>query len=326
MPTSPVFSTATAPFCDKLYQVRTVRADDADEHAHNLTAWEQSYDQISHGAFQGALSELQLPGMQVFREHTSQAVHQNCCVWPDAMWFGLADHAGPTRINGRLADASTIMLRPGHREFELVTPADYQIYGIVIQRDALLRSAKQLGYEVNWADLTKAEVVHVSDLARRACLETLSGLLGAEGHTLAGERAAQAVISALLPLIDSSEIDGTLSNSFMRRQRIVALARELLQAQHDQAVSIPTLCEHLHVSRRTLQYCFEEVLGISPLQYVRLMRLNGARRQLREAVASGRTVQDVASDWGFWHLSQFASDYRKLFGACPSAVLRQQVH
>ena len=29
------------------------------------------------------------------------------------------------------------------------------------------------------------------------------------------------------------------------------------------------------------------------------------------------TVRDVAADWSFWHFSQFASDYRKLFGLQP---------
>ena len=78
------------------------------------------------------------------------------------------------------------------------------------------------------------------------------------------------------------------------------------------------------MSRRTLQYCFEDVLGINPVQYLRILRLNGARRQLREAET--RHVRDVAADWGFWHFSQFSSDYRKLFGHSPSETLKQGLH
>lgn len=315
-----------APFQDSPPQVRTIKAEDADEHAHNLTDWEQSYDQISPGYFLGALAELQLPQMQVFRECTSQAVRQSCSVWPDALWFGLADHAGPTRINGRLADESAIMLRPGHCEFELVTPADYTIYGIVIQRDALLQAAEHSGYRLDWAQLSNAEVMHVGELPRKACLATLAALLAEDGGVVRYDLAQQAVLGALLPLLDSSKVDCDVSNSFLRRQRVVAQARDWVLARHDQALTVPELCEHLHVSRRTLQYCFEEVLGISPLQYLRLIRLNGARRHLREALPTCRTVQEVAADWGFWHLSQFASDYRKLFGESPSESLRQRAH
>lgn len=87
---------------------------DADEHAQNLTNWEQSYDQITPGRFHGALVELQLPQMQVFRESISQAVRQSCCVWPETFWFGLADRDADTRINGRPAPGDTVMVRPGH--------------------------------------------------------------------------------------------------------------------------------------------------------------------------------------------------------------------
>ena len=74
-------------------------------------------------------------------------------------------------------------------------------------------------------------------------------------------------------------------------------------------------------SRRKLNYCFQDVLGTTPVKYLRSLRLNGARRALRQA-APGVTIQDIASHWGFWHLSQFAQDYKKLFGELPSATLK----
>jgi len=30
----------------------------------------------------------------------------------------------------------------------------------------------------------------------------------------------------------------------------------------------------------------------------------------------------VANAWGFWHMGQFARDYRRLFGELPSDTLR----
>ncbi|MEO8408652.1 MAG: helix-turn-helix domain-containing protein [Oxalobacteraceae bacterium] len=320
-----------APLLNGLRQIRTVEAHDADDHARNLTAWEQSYDQITPGQFHGVLAELQMPQMQVFLEKTSQAVHQSCCVWPDAFWFGLQDHTDSGRvngrINGRLGDADTIMIRPGNCEFELLTPADYTIYGIVIQRNALLSAADQMGCRINWAQLASAEVLHVTTSEKTACLQTLAYLLSEDEVSSEHKPAAslefpqQAVMMAMLSLLDTSEVDSAVSNSFMRRQRIVAQARDYVLTHRDQVVTVPELCERLYVSRRTLQYCFEEVLGVSPIQYLRMIRLNGARRYLREDFSGCRTVQDVAADWGFWHFSQFSTDYRKLFGQSPSESL-----
>lgn len=263
----------------------------------------------------------------MFRESISHSVRQSCCVWPEAFWFGLADQSADTRINGRLAGADQIMVRPGHCEFELVTPAEHTIYGIVIQRDALVATADRQGCQVDWTQLDRAEMMRVDPAARAACLQTLRGLLaqepGSARHQLASQ---QAVSEVLLTLLDTSKVDSGVSKSFERRRRIVAKARDYVLAHRDQAVTVPELCERLFVSRRTLQYCFEDVLNISPIQYLRLIRLNGARRSLRQACSAPVSVRDVAADWGFWHFSQFSSDYRKLFGQCPSASRQQRTH
>ena len=61
---------------------------------------------------------------------------------------------------------------------------------------------------------------------------------------------------------------------------------------------------------------------MSPGAYLRALRLNAVRRELKSPAARSKTVQDAAAAWGFWHLSQFALDYRKLFGERPSQTLR----
>lgn len=324
----------------ELPRIRTVQAHDADDHAGNLTAWDQHYDQVTGGPFLGTLTELQMPTMQVFQEYTSQAVRQSCCVWPGAFWFGVSvtlNMAGEhcslnARINGSPGRADTIMVRPGGCEFELLTPANYAIYGIVIKRDSLVATASQMDCRIDWAQLERSEVLHVAESTRLACQRTLAFLIGqgrsdSEGPPVVSVACAeQAVMMAVLSMLDASEVDSAMSNSFKRRQRIVAQARDHALARRHQLVTVPELCERLHVSRRTLQYCFEDVAGISPMQYLRIIRLNGARRELRERCSASRTVRDVAAEWGFWHFSQFSSDYRKLFGQSPSQSLRQRTH
>jgi AraC family ethanolamine operon transcriptional activator len=59
------------------------------------------------------------------------------------------------------------------------------------------------------------------------------------------------------------------------------------------------------------------------VQYLRAIRLNSARRELRDGNPAIMQVQDIAARWGFWHLSHFASDYRTMFGELPSDTLRK---
>ncbi|RFP16963.1 helix-turn-helix domain-containing protein [Duganella sp. BJB488] len=302
--------------------LRTVMAHDADELASKLTNWQQSYDQISSGLFHGALTELRLPQLQVFRESLSQSVRQSCRVWPDAIWFGLPDHGATTRINGRQTASDWIMVQPGNVEFELVTPSAYSIFGIVASRELLAETARRHGCQIDWERVQSAELLQVDAQAQAKCLRILSQLLPADGDTTA-DGAAQwqdTVLSTLLDMLDHSCVEPALAASLQRRRHVVALAREYIMAHRSESITVPELCERVHVSRRTLQYCFEDVLGMSPMLYLRMVRLNGVRRQLQD----GGAIGDVADSWGLSNFSQFSSDYRKLFGQCPSASLRSR--
>jgi AraC family ethanolamine operon transcriptional activator len=320
------------PVTEVLHQVRDVRtvlAHDADELASKLTNWEQRYDQISAGLFHGALTELQLPQLQVFREDLSQAVRQSCRVWPDAIWFGLPDHASATRINGRQAGADAIMVQPGNVEFELVTPSAYSIYGIVATRSLLAGAAGRYGYSIDWQRLQSADLLRVDGAARAACVRTLSQLL--PDATASASRACapdwqESVLLALLDLLERPCEEPELAASLQRRRRVVALARDYIDIHRGEAITVPELCAQVHVSRRTLQYCFEDVLGMSPVLYIRMMRLNGVRRQLnrQRGDGTGSAIGDVADAWGLSNFSQFSSDYRKLFGQCPSDSMKNR--
>ena len=206
--------------------LRVVEACDADEHAANLTNWEQCYDQTTCGTFHGLLEEIQLPGMQVFRESTSQGMRQSCCVWPDAMWFGLPFSADITRINGRTVAPHSVLVRPGHQEFELVTPADYTIFGLVVRQDTLHSAAQALGFDVDWGRLQAAEILHPSAAALKQCLHTLSALLQPDLGVPADPAHAQThALEALLPLLDTSVVDAGVRDSFSRRAISAASAR-----------------------------------------------------------------------------------------------------
>jgi AraC family ethanolamine operon transcriptional activator len=60
---------------------------------------------------------------------------------------------------------------------------------------------------------------------------------------------------------------------------------------------------------------------MAPATYLRYIRLNGARRSLKETAS----VTEAATSWGFWHFGRFAQDYRALFGEQPSATLKRAV-
>lgn len=103
------------------------------------------------------------------------------------------------------------------------------------------------------------------------------------------------------------------------RQRARALDRALAYiADHQQeAITVRTMCSETLVPVRTLNRAFNERFGIGPKAYVNRSRLSAVREELLRSPPETKII-DIANRWGFWHLGQFARDYRALFGELPS--------
>ncbi|CAG9245261.1 MULTISPECIES: helix-turn-helix domain-containing protein [Burkholderia] len=303
-------------------------AHDADEQARNLIGWRQTYDQLAAGRFVGTLTELPLDTMKLFRESTSHLLRQACEVRGDAYWFGIPLVSdGTARVDACRIGPGALAFRPGNVEFELLTPAQFSIYGVVVRGDVLRRYAEEVEHRALDERLFTQRVIQVGDtrLARLCALlgRRLDGAAAVGGPLPDAQRDdLQAEVLAALFDACAQPADDGVGGAPSTRRWIVEQAREYVLAHRTRPVGVPELCEQLHVSRRTLQYCFQDVLGMAPATYLRTLRLNGARRDLCGRAAG--SVQDVAEAWGFWHLSQFATDYRRLFGKRPSETLRER--
>lgn len=119
-------------------------------------------------------------------------------------------------------------------------------------------------------------------------------------------------------------LDRHLSRSLRHRQKQAWLAEELIHARLHEPLSIMSICREIGVSRRQLEYAFQTTFSVGPNEYVRLLRLNESRRQLKTARAKSRTVTDVAMEVGVTHLGRFAQSYRLLFGETPLQTWRRE--
>jgi len=311
------------------WQHQSLLAHDVDEHAACLNGWHQQYDQLTAGAFVGQLDQLSTDSAQVFRERTSQALRQHCEVWPGAVWCGITAVHDGSRINGRMVGEHGVMVCGQPAQFELVSPAGHDILGVVIDRAALQRHAQVLGVVIAWPAVDRAPWLQITASQRRLAQARLRAVLALAGSTGDAHRQAavavsgleQALLDAVLDLLERpAEPEAVRCNATARRH-VVQQVHEWIAENPAAVPSVPQLCARLHISRRTLQYAFEAETAMSPKAYLRSIRLNGARRALRGSEGAVTSVHEAAAAWGFWNLSQFASDYRHQFGERPSDTL-----
>jgi len=122
-----------------------------------------------------------------------------------------------------------------------------------------------------------------------------------------------------------ADIDSTTRKTTAGRRVAVRIAREYIHARLSEPLPLSELCRHAGLKVRTLEIGFREVTGLTPVAYIRSLRLNAVRRALHDASARQRSISELALDNGFWHLSQFAMDYRKLFGETPINTRRRSL-
>ena len=82
-------------------------------------------------------------------------------------------------------------------------------------------------------------------------------------------------------------------------------------------------CAAVGIDVRTLSRVFQRRYGMGPMQFARARRLDAVNRTLLALDPSEATVTNVATRFGFFHLSRFAGDYRRAFHESPSETLNR---
>ncbi|RZL87252.1 MAG: helix-turn-helix domain-containing protein [Variovorax sp.] len=301
---------------------------DAGEHAASLSAWEQRYEQISAGRFEGELEEFRIGPVQIFREQANRTVLQGGLPRVDTVAVALAQTGGASGTSwycGHRLDENQPLVIASNCEFELLAAAGMNLCAVCVDTSELLqRAARAREPELRLDRPTTfllqpsgADPVQLKGLLESALLlaHEKPGLLEVDAvRRMLADSLADAVLGCLAGPQARAERPPTAQV----RRRIVTQAREYMRTHANEPITVPELCAAVGASRRTLQYAFEDILHVSPTTYLRAMRLNRVRAEL--LTRPDTSVGDVAARWGFWHLSRFAADYRRLFGELPSAT------
>ncbi|MFT4100074.1 MAG: helix-turn-helix domain-containing protein [Burkholderiaceae bacterium] len=300
--------------------------DDAQDHASRLSDWNQHYEQLSVGTFIGRFENLDLGGVHVFRETANRSLYQSgraragimtaAVTWSPAEdgWF----------CGHPLRGVSAIALSASG-EFELVAGAGMDLVSVSIDESVLNEPASTLLDDAQrawWRRPTLLEGGRFEASAFKALLDAALACARQPASTLSHRASrrmlASSLCEAMLRCLPPDAREAPLPAGARARREIVARAREYMARHAEEVIGIVDLCRATGASRRTLQYAFNEVMGLSPMIYLRVMRLNRARADMRRCF--DETLGDIAARWGFWHLSRFAADYRELFGELPSTT------
>lgn len=311
------------------YQNRTTH--DSDEHADALKDWSQVYDQLSPGNFEGKLVDIHFKGMQIFRETTNRAVSQSGSSWDGCYVVGIpVIMKSPGLFSKQILTRDSMLTFHSDQDFSLTAPAEFDVVAVAIPESSL-REAFQIDSQNQLCELfPKSPTVMVAAADKinelRSCLLSIFDPTAFEPqllrHPQVQRSMSSAIIGHLTEVLTSATQAPMPTRSFKGRCHVVKEATDYALSNTAEPITVGDLCEKLNISRRMLNYCFQDVLETNPVQYLRSLRLNGVRRELRQPLAPQTQIRDIAYKWGFWHLPRFAAEYRALFGELPSETAR----
>lgn len=308
---------------------------DVNQQAESLVQWEQRYNQHSSGTFSGYLDELKLNGIHFFEEFTNQTLLQQCAVKDENLWLGFSLQPQRPKINNHQIIAGQIMARPSGIEFELMTPIDFHIYGLVVNKKSLHNEMVSDDAELWQNQSNKMQVSEPNHYVSYELAKLISLLLNNNnspaGNNNCLDHNNQSRLMRLSPLIASKVADLLTQTQYgydenkvtnQTTQRVISDITTYIKETNSYPLTITELCKITHVSRRALQYCFEKGFGMSPIQYIRDCRLNEIRRLLLKE-ESDIIIADLALDFGFFHIGTFNAQYKYLFGETPTQTIKR---
>jgi AraC family transcriptional regulator, ethanolamine operon transcriptional activator len=300
------------------------------EQADALPFWTQDYTQLSKGTFSGALTSVDYQGLQIFRETMNRAVDEIACAPVDAYVIGL-----PAIIEGDatwgLLPVKTNSLITLDKNAELIfrTSKSSEITAAVISAQRL----EEYAALVEWIDLRKVmgnvkPVERLSpEIAGRLQTSLTDGMryISEISDTIDIQQMWRHFEDDLMVICLQALLQANDSPSPHYDQRvhryIVNRVRDSTLSSSGYPLTIGELCTDLRISRRTLNHAFIKVLGITPVSYMRNVRLHRIRAELQLSPHNVRYIASVATKWGFWHMSLFSRYYRELFGETPIETL-----
>ena len=293
--------------------------------------WKADFRQFSPGSKKPTLEQYAVGDMLISNASFYCAVDQQGDTPAGMRTIAIqADGCAPIRWFGKKPDESTLMVFPKNLELSAFSKPEFHIVTISVPNELLEGFIEEQVGESSDKTLSPEEHLFRTDR------HTLSRLINSTNHIVdmrhePNEHLRQQAISDYKELVLESILGAAIGNGgknnrnfFRQRHGTLTKALTYINAINDEPISMADLSNATGVTTRALQILFKQEFGMSPKQYTLRKRLLEVRHQLMNSHLSAMLVTDVANACGFWHMGQFAADYRKMFGELPSETLSRK--
>ncbi|RDI57095.1 helix-turn-helix domain-containing protein [Microvirga subterranea] len=141
----------------------------------------------------------------------------------------------------------------------------------------------------------------------------------------ARQQLEQMVITGFLLSHRSNYSDALLRPQSSAAPHYVKRAETYIEARFNEPLSLADIAAQSGVSARSLQNGFQNFRHMTPMAFLRKVRLQHVHQALLKADPALATVTDLAIGCGFGHMGEFAALYKRTYGVSPRETLQKKL-
>jgi AraC family transcriptional regulator, ethanolamine operon transcriptional activator len=287
--------------------------------------------QIEPGAFTANGFQAYLGDALIGTAHFGRALIQTWKSPARSITIAVKTSQAPALWQGTSFDHSDILIAGPETEMELASQPGFGVLSASFPEQEFLRAVRLRGcdpiIDPGECTLVRLPTALAAQPIRSAIRTMISDVMACPAGSLTHkrERANQDDLLARIVITASGGARLYPSKSNIERAQALEQAVSAIKERPAEVLTVAALRRISGASERTLHYAFVERYGMPPARFMKACRLNGARRDLCSIDSHALKVSDIANKWGFWHLGQFAKDYRFWFGELPSETCRRNL-
>jgi AraC family ethanolamine operon transcriptional activator len=311
----------TAPTPGTAPEVQSLCLHDVDALVEAIPSSRFEHVQVERGAFLAELKRVHIDDLTINSGCYTRRVIARGDFPPGSVLIGcVLDGREEGWINGYRFHHNDVVVYPKGSELDYIQPAATRWYAISLS-EALL---EQAGCQEIRVDRIKVMS------GNWPLTQLIRELLHNQPDPTAGvARAASAPPPSRAILLDQVRrvLEHYQDHPDVRRpsrQRRMAMLRQFehhVRERIAESLRLSELCSEVGVSQRVLEYVFKEELGMTPKQYLELLRLSAFRRELLLNRSGDPSITQIAGRHGISHLGRLSAAYRRQFGELPSETL-----
>jgi AraC family transcriptional regulator, ethanolamine operon transcriptional activator len=274
---------------------------------------------LGYENFAASFAAVTLKSCSIYLQRTFPRILQVRYSTPGTIVGFAMDDAVSVLLNGAAGQASTLLLVKGDVSCDIVEQRANLIAFVAFD------SIEDRGWP---GECGRAQLI-VTRPAEVEALREITGnvltLASHSPHVLTQPHMIENLEESVLQAIDHAMhaalpmLEGKRSNL----AHYLLLARrldELLSSNAGKSLHSAEMAKQLGTSVRTLHNAVIAIRGMSMHRYTRLRRLWNVRQQLVRGLPIA-SIRSIALANGFWHMGEFSSLYRELFGELPSQTV-----